>query len=109
MANYVEESNLFASRFVNFSSRYDEAKVYYYVIDGNRKISFETYKKKPYKNSNKDIFMLLTPKYEYRPDLVSLDVYGVVDYWWKVMEVNNIKDIMEFKTGKTIRIPSDVL
>lgn len=109
MANYIEESNFVGSRFSNLGSRYYNSKVIYYVINGSRKIAYEVYKKSSNLNSNKDVFMLIVPRYEYRPDLASLDAYGVVDYWWKILEVNNIKDIMEFKTGRTIRIPSNVI
>jgi hypothetical protein len=45
---------------------------------------------------------------EYRPDLVSQDKYGLPDFWWKIMEVNGMKDIMDFKAGKTIVLPENV-
>jgi hypothetical protein len=65
----------------------------------------ETYKKNIYKLNNKDVFTLITPKYEYRPDLLSYDFYGTTDFWWKIMEMNNIIDIFDFKSGLTIRLP----
>jgi len=45
---------------------------------------------------------------EYRPDLVSRDKYGIPDFWWKIMEVNNIKDIIDFKAGRTIVLPENI-
>ena len=45
----------------------------------------------------------------YRPDKVSLMKYGFVDYWYKIMELNKIYDIMDFKAGRTIYLPSVTL
>jgi hypothetical protein len=81
MANYVEDSKMQPGRFVNFTSRYNNSAVIYYVIDGERKITFETYNKPNYPATANDRFMLLNAQYEYRPDLVSLKVYGTTDYW----------------------------
>jgi len=39
-----------------------------------------------------DKYFVVTPGTEYRPDLVSKEAYGAVDFWWKIMEANNIKD-----------------
>jgi hypothetical protein len=44
---------------------------------------------------------------QYRPDLLSQKKYGTVDFWWKIMEVNEIKDVMNFKAGRTILLPGD--
>lgn len=106
MANYIEDSKMLPSRFVNFTSRYNNSTVVYYVIDGQRKITFETYDKPSYPASPSDRFMLLSVYEEYRPDLVSLKVYGTTDYWWTILEANGISDIFDFKTGLTIKIPS---
>ena len=45
---------------------------------------------------------------EYRPDLMSIQRYGTTDFWWRIMEVNKMKDIMEFKAGKTIILPENI-
>jgi len=44
---------------------------------------------------------------EFRPDKMSQHVYGHVDWWWKIMEANNIKDVYDFKAGTNIRIPAN--
>lgn len=106
MINYIVDSNLPASRFVNFTSRYSNSTVVYYVINNNKKIAFKTYVKASYPVGPNDRFMLIPSQYEYRPDLASLKVYGTTDYWWALMEANNINDVFNFKTGLTIRIPS---
>ena len=43
------------------------------------------------------------------PEIVSNKVYGSPDFWWKIMEANNIKDIFDFKTGINIRLPDAIL
>jgi len=43
---------------------------------------------------------------ENRPDLISMEVYGVVDYWWVIMQVNNIlMPIRDLVAGKILIIP----
>lgn len=107
MANYYEKTKILTNKFVNFSSRYTDSTVVYYTE--NKLLTFNTYKKKDFKTSTSDKFMPITPRYEYRPDLVSQMAYGTSDFWWKIMEVNGIKDIYDFKTGLNIRIPDSVL
>jgi len=44
--------------------------------------------------------------FEGRPDLLSYEVYGSVDYWWVICAANNIIDPFEqLIAGKQIRIP----
>lgn len=41
-----------------------------------------------------------------RPDLISDLFFGKVNYWWLLMEFNNVKDPFEdFNNGDKIRIP----
>jgi hypothetical protein len=107
MANYIENTNLQPSRFVPVSSRYTNSKVYYYTE--NKFLTFETYKKKEIPLSSNDKYYSVTAGDEFRPDLVSNRAYGTPDFWWRIMEVNNIKDIFDFKAGINIRIPSSIL
>lgn len=107
MANYYEATNIATKKFVNFSSRYTDSSVVYYTE--NKLLTFNTYKKKNFTNSAGDRFMSITANLEYRPDLVSQMAYGTCDFWWKIMEVNGIKDIFDFKTGINLRIPDSIL
>lgn len=107
MANYTENNNIAATRFVPASSRYANSSVIYYTE--NKLLTFKTYKKQPTRLSQQDKYYVITAGYEYRPDLVSNKVYGIPDFWWRIMEANNIKDIFDFKTGLNIRIPDAVL
>lgn len=106
MANYIEVANMKASKFVTPTSRYIDSTVYYYTE--NKFITFETYKRKPIATSPTDKYMVITKSREYRPDLVSNAVYGTVDFWWKILEANSMKDILEFKAGVTIRLPGNI-
>lgn len=107
MANYVEKTKITAKKFVPVSSRYAESEVIYYTE--NKLLTFKTYKKKEIALTQNDKYFVVTPGTEFRPDLVSKSAYGSVDFWWKIMEVNNIKDIYDFRAGLNIRLPDKVL
>jgi len=106
MANKILLSDIRTRDLVPVTSRYSDTQVIYY--GDQHKTTFKTYKKKTFKDSNADRYMEITAGYEYRPDKVSQLAYGTVDFWWVVMEANNIDDIFEFKAGLTIKIPSTV-
>jgi hypothetical protein len=111
MANYIEETKIDARRFVPVSSRYASSRVLYYTE--NRLLTFSTYKKSQNQEESTTglttKFYVVTPGTEYRPDLVSSKVYGTPDFWWRVMEYNNIKDIFDFKAGLNLRLPNTLL
>jgi hypothetical protein len=106
MANKIEYPNINASRFVTATSRYKDSKVIYYSDD--KIITFETYKKPKFIVSRDDQVTVIPARMQYRPDLVSKEKYGIVDFWWKIMEVNNIKDVFDFKAGMTIILPRNI-
>lgn len=106
MAQTIESSNIPAKNFVDTTSRYANSEVIYY--GDSRLITFATYKKPDKNLSSDDRFMVISKGHEYRPDLVSMKVYGVVGYWWKILEANDIKDIYDFKAGTNIRLPGNV-
>lgn len=106
MANYYEETRIAPSRFVPVTSRYAESKVVYYTE--RKLLTFNTYKKKTFPTASSDKFMVITKGVEFRPDLVSQQAYGTPDFWWKIMEANDMKDIYEFKAGENIRIPGAI-
>lgn len=58
---------------------------------------------------NGDTILTLTSNYNYRPDLLSNDLYATPSYWWIFSIRNPIlrKDpIWDFVTGLTIVIPT---
>jgi len=106
MANYSQATNIDPKRFVPVTSRYSDATVVYYTE--NKLLTFTIYKKNKTKLDRRDKYYVITAGTEYRPDLVSQTAYGTVDFWWKIMEANEIKDIFDFKAGLNIRIPDAV-
>lgn len=106
MANSNTPSPLLASTFVDVTSRYASSEVIYYGDD--HLITFKSYKRRPPTFSKNDKFYLITQATQYRPDLVSQLAYGVTSFWWRILEANNMKDISDFKLGKTIRVPESL-
>ena len=96
-----------ASNYVNALSRYVNSKVY--VYGDEKKLTFETYKKRNFLLTQFDKYTVIPEGYAYRPDLVSTKVYGYPDSWWLIMEVNGIYDINDFVAGKTIRLPVNTI
>lgn len=107
MANSIEyNDNIKAEEFVTKSSRYIDSRVIYY--SDAKLLTFETYKKTSILFSPNDQVAVIPPGMQYRPDLVSKEKYGTVDFWWKIMEANKMKDIMEFTAGRTITLPENI-
>ena len=104
MANNITVTNFPASRFVSQTSRYISSPVLYY--GPNNILTFATYHRPSYPTSTKDRYMVISATREYRPDLVSFEQYGTVSFWWKIMEANGMKDILEFAAGTNIRLPA---
>ena len=106
MANRTETANLSSSNFVDSTSRYINSEVIRY--GDKRLLTFETYKRNPLLLSPDDRFLVINKGVEFRPDLVSFRVYGVVSLWWRIMEANNIFDVFDFKAGRNIRLPNNI-
>jgi hypothetical protein len=106
MANYYEETTISPRTFVPVTSRYADATVIYYT--NNKLLAFKTYVRGTYPINSKDKYVVVSKRYEYRPDLTSNDAYGTSDFWWKILEANGLMDIWDFKAGLNIRIPANV-
>ena len=106
MANSIEFSDTPPTLFVTPTSRYASSRVLKY---SDQKITtFETYKRKGFSMSASDQLAVIPAGMEYRPDLMSMQRYGTTDFWWRIMEVNKMKDVMDFKTGRTIILPENI-
>jgi hypothetical protein len=109
MANHIETTNIAVSQYVDVTSRYNNSKVIYYNgLHQKKVLTFNTYKRSQPQISVEDKFTIITAASQYRPDIVSNAQYGVPHFWWKIMEFNNIHDIMDFKIGLTIRLPASI-
>ena len=106
MAVKIEYTNISPRKFVDALSRYDNSSVIYW--GDNNLLTFTTYKKHKYPSSNTDRFAVVPSGWAYRPDLVANQAYGAPDFWWRIMEANDIKDIFDFKAGITIRLPGNI-
>jgi hypothetical protein len=106
MANKIEFTEIRTDTLVVPTSRYAKSQVIYY--GDQRYMTFETYKRVPIKEKSGDTFGIIPPGMEYRPDLMSMSVYGTPDFWWRILEFNNIKDVFDFTSGKNIRLPESI-
>ena len=55
-----------------------------------------------------DTTMIISEKYNMRPDLLAYDLYGNVEVWWvfALRNLEKIKDpLADFKTGLSIKVP----
>jgi len=107
MSQKIEISRVQPRSIMASGSRYMKQNVIYY--GEKRIITFDTYNRETYQATGKEKVMMINKGVEYRPDLVSYDYYGFVDNWWRILEVNGMKDIFEFKAGATIILPDKVL
>lgn len=107
MAKPINYTGALGSKFVAPTSRYADKRAIYY--GEARKLTYPIYKKNPVSFAPDDKHYEISKEMEYRPDKVSVQFYGAPDYWWKIMEVNNMKDILEFKAGRNIRLPGGFL
>jgi hypothetical protein len=108
MANFFEfASTLSSNMYVSSTSRYIGSRVAYY--GQQKKITFNIYQREQVPVSDQDKYMIITAGFEYRPDLVSYKTYGTSDYWWLILQANNINDVYQFKTGLNIRLPYTVI
>lgn len=104
--NIIKTGQRPSDLFVNATSRYADSESVYY---GSQKLlAYQTYKRNTVPTTPDDKYTVISAGWEFRPDLVSQNIYGVPDFWYKIMEANNIMDIMDFTSGRTIRIPNQV-
>jgi hypothetical protein len=106
MANYIEYSGIPPTSFVTPTSRYSSSRVIKY--SEQKLTTFETYRRKPFTMSSGDQLAVIPAGMEYRPDLMSMERYGTTDFWWRIMEVNKLKDVLDFKAGNTIILPENI-
>jgi hypothetical protein len=104
MANRVTVAEIDNRSVVAATSRYATSQILYYGDEN--KITFETFKRTEIPEGDGDRFTVVTQPY--RPDLLSQEAYGTPDFWWKIMQANQIWDIWDFKAGINIRLPDDI-
>lgn len=58
-------------------------------------------------SSRRPEYYTVKPQHQYRPDLLSYDLYGNSNYWWVIalLNMNQLQDpIRDLKTGMVIRV-----
>ena len=107
MTQPIELARVQSQQIASAGSRYLKQRVIYY---GERRfMTYDTYLRQNYVPSGNERVMVVTKGVEYRPDLVSHDVYGFADNWWRILEANGLSDIFDFKAGLTIMLPNQVI
>lgn len=107
MANSIEPTvGLVNQNFVGPTSRYLNSEIINYVTEGKKYLTFKTWKRPTRLPSQNDRYYVITAGTQYRPDIVSRNAYGKEGYWWLIMTANNMIDVLEFKAGTTILIPT---
>lgn len=105
MARSFEYTNQEGRKYVPPTSRYATLP----VIKYEGKLAYPIYKRKKVSINHQDQHYEITKEDEYRPDLVSYKFFGAPDFWWKIMEANRMKDILEFRSGRNIVLPGSGL
>ena len=54
--------------------------------------------------TTEDHYITLDQGNAQRPDLISYQVYGTVDYGWAIMEINGVRSWLELREGSRLRI-----
>jgi hypothetical protein len=103
MTQLIQKTQIETRNVVSANSRYIQQNIVYY--GENKFLTFDLYIRKRYRPTGKEKVMVITKGAEYRPDLVAFDVYGSSNYWWSILEANNMSDIYQFVSGKTIILP----
>ena len=102
----IERTGFGPQTFVPGLSRYLDSQVIYYDVGRRNVLTFETYVRRPYTPQGDEKILLISKPHEYRPDLVAFKVYRTSDVWWRILEANGMKDVWDFKAGKTIILPN---
>lgn len=68
----------------------------------------DIWRPRPIPAASDDFQYTIQPQYNYRPDLLSYDIYGTPKLWWVFMQrnIDIIADpIYDFRSGVTIALP----
>ena len=52
-----------------------------------------------------DFFIEIDSTNEFRPDMLSFQVYGTPDFGWALMEINNLRSFKDLTLRNRLRIP----
>lgn len=52
-----------------------------------------------------DFYVSIDSNNEFRPDILSYQVYGTPDYGWALMEINTLRSFKDLKLQARLRVP----
>jgi hypothetical protein len=55
--------------------------------------------------TEQDFYIEIDSTNEFRPDMLSFQVYGTPDFGWAIMEVNTLRSFKDLSMGNRLRIP----
>lgn len=85
------------------SNRY-QGKV---LISNNRGQRIQFIQKRWFpKVSDFDTLVYVDMRYQYRPDIISVDYFNTPLYAWAIMAANGIRSIWQLEAGQFIKIPT---
>lgn len=58
------------------------------------------------KASKDDQLVYIDTRYQYRPDIISVDYYNTPLHAWAIMSANGIRSVFELEAGTYIKIPN---
>ena len=56
--------------------------------------------------SDSDTLIYVDIKYQYRPDVISIDYYNTPLFAWAILAANDIRSIWQLEAGQFIKIPA---
>lgn len=80
-----------------------------YASSGQTSWYMSNYKHRPIPRDGRDEYIMLEAKHQYRPDILSQELYNTPALWWVFMvrNMNSIRDpINDFVAGKYIFVPA---
>lgn len=64
------------------------------VVDGANEYNLSSININDFKFTGFD-YTVVTKSEEYRPDLLCYRIYGTIEYWWILLEINGISNIWD--------------
>jgi hypothetical protein len=86
-------------------SRYRGATVTQIEVDGDLRDYVVLRKPLDVPEGDEDKYIVLDQSNQFRPDIISFQVYGTPDFGWAIMEVNNLRSFVELTRGVRLRVP----
>jgi alpha-L-fucosidase len=87
-------------------AQYDATSPYFET--GYSQFFLDTMVNRPIPKENDDLTFVINTTYQYRPDLLAFDLYGIAGLWWVFYQRNPntlTAPPMDFKSGTMIYLP----